>query len=136
MPTNIVSRATLNASFQTYATSQFKMKLPIVLSFLLACGGFAFDDCRSFLVETIPQDLIYNETIISKNTTEQLLQLIDSANSSIDIASFYWTLLGKDVMQNPVPESRAGELILNGIVNAAKNRSVRVRIAVNDDKDR
>ena len=109
----------------------------LVLALCLVVSFAAADpnQCRSYLVETIPQDLVYNETIISKDTHDQLLELIGSAKSSIDIASFYWTLQGKDVMSNPVPESKKGEDILNALVNVAKNKAVKVRIAVNDDKN-
>lgn len=99
-----------------------------------ACAAIEPKQCKSSLVETIPQDLSYNETIISKDTHLTIVALIKSAKFTIDIASFYWTLLGKDVMPNPVPESSKGEDILKALVSV-KSRSVKVRIAVNDDKN-
>lgn len=89
--------------------------------------------CSYELVETIPDDLTYSTNITTKPTYEELLKLINSANSSIDIASYYWTLRGEDVMPNPVPESVKGTNILNALIDAGKSRSVKVRIAVNGD---
>src|SRR5205807_4523295 len=57
------------------------------------------------------------------------------AQSSINIASFYWTLKGHDVMPNPDSSSQAGESFLESIANASR-RGVRVRIAVNEDNYR
>ena len=113
-----------------------KSALLIGLAFIVTSSKAAShnEECKSTLVETIPQHLTYNETVISKDTHDELLALINSATESIDIASFYWTLLGKDVMPKPVPESRKGEDILNALVSVAKNKSIKLRIAVNDDK--
>lgn len=90
--------------------------------------------CTSNLVETIPEHLTYNETVFSKDTHDELMRLINSATRQIDIASFYWTLLPKDVMPEPVPESRKGQDILDALVKVAKTKSIKLRIAVNDDK--
>lgn len=110
------------------------------LFFVLLFIGFPTfiyaETCRSYLTETIPKDLVFNQTIDSKDTHDQFLKLINSAKYSIDIASFYWTLLGKDVMpENPVPESKKGEDVLNALINVAKTKSIKIRIAVNDDKN-
>lgn len=93
------------------------------------------EQCSSQIVETLPRDLVYNETIISKQTHQGWLELIQSATKSIDIASFYWTLKGEDVMPSPVPESRDGEDILGALLTAGKKKSIKIRIAVNDGKD-
>lgn len=66
----------------------------ICLAFLTSLAAASHsEECKSHLVETIPQHLTYNETVISKDTHDELLALINSATHSIDIASFYWTLV-------------------------------------------
>lgn len=45
----------------------------------------------------------------------------------------YWSMLGKDVMPNPVPEAKRGEDIIKALVEANQTRSVKIRIAVSSD---
>jgi len=92
-------------------------------------------NCEAKIAETIPIGLTYNSSIISYSTSDELISLISNAKQSIDIASYYWTLLGTDVMPNPDESSLKGKMLLNEIVNASKTRSVKIRIAVNEDKD-
>jgi phospholipase D3/4 len=58
-------------------------------------------NCEAKIAETIPIGLTYNSSIISDSTFDELISLISNAKQSIDIASFYWTLLGTDVISNP-----------------------------------
>ncbi|XP_046910061.2 5'-3' exonuclease PLD3-like [Dermatophagoides farinae] len=123
---------------QLYTTIMFPMTivsfiLLILMMIIFLVSGTLFTR-HSFIVETLPHELNYNDENKSKPTADAWLELINSANHSIDIASMYWTMFGKDVMQNPVPESKKGEKFIAALIDAAKNRSIRLRIAVNDEK--
>ena len=43
------------------------------------------------MVESIPKNLTYSEPTTFMSTTDAWLKLISLANSSIEIASYYWT---------------------------------------------
>jgi phospholipase D3/4 len=92
-------------------------------------------NCIGRIAESIPEGLVFNSSFVSNSTFDQLIELISNAKQSIDIASFYWTLLGSDVMPEPEESSIDGTLLLQAIIDAGKTRSVKVRIAVNDDMD-
>lgn len=113
---------------------KLEQHLAVLALVFLTNTSLVRSECSYTFVETIPEDLAYNATITSKQTYDGLLELIQTANRTIDIASFYWTLRGVDVMQDPVPESVKGENILNALVNANKQRNVAIRIALNDDQ--
>ena len=53
------------------------------------------------LVESIPEGLVYPNKTIQPSIFDSWLRLIDIAESSIDIASFYWSLNGEDVVPHP-----------------------------------
>ena len=58
--------------------------------------------CRLTVVESIPDNLTYPEGSPSHPSTYHgWMSLLDSATTSIDIASFYWTLRGVDVYEDP-----------------------------------
>lgn len=150
-------------SFQFKATSAFSAKatfFPIMKQLLLTsfltiiiqasvltganvsranepCHGDTIESplkCSFDLVESIPEGLIYNESITSVPTSDSLLSLIHSSTQTLDIASFYWTLKGSDVMKNASSEwTSPGESILNAIMEAAR-RGVTVRVAADSGK--
>lgn len=88
--------------------------------------------CRFDVTESIPIGVTFKNGPVYNSTYNEIKSLIQNAQRTIDIASFYWTLKGTDVMPNPDSSSQEGEDFLNSLVNAAK-RGVRVRIAVNGD---
>lgn len=53
------------------------------------------------LVESIPEGLVYPNQTIQPSIFDSWLRLIDIAETSIDIASFYWSLKGEDVVPHP-----------------------------------
>ncbi|CAG2112046.1 unnamed protein product [Medioppia subpectinata] len=110
------------------------LSLIISLSNLLQIESLshAGSECGAQLVESIPIGLTYNSTIISKPTFDGLIGLVSSANSSIEIASLYWTLQGSDVMPHPDNSSLEGTKLLNALIDSSKSRSVKIRIAVNE----
>ncbi|XP_047652457.1 5'-3' exonuclease PLD4 isoform X3 [Phacochoerus africanus] len=70
------------------------------------------DSCRLVLVESIPQDL---PSVVGSPSAQPLaqawLQLLDAAQESIHVASFYWSLTGPDIGVND-SSSRLGEALL------------------------
>ncbi|XP_056630721.1 5'-3' exonuclease PLD3-like isoform X1 [Diorhabda sublineata] len=86
--------------------------------------------CRLSLTESIPEGLIYsNGSIVYPSTFDTWLDLINSANESIDIGSLYWTLRQSEVY--PDPSSLQGEKIFQSLVKAGVERGIKIRIAQN-----
>ena len=56
------------------------------------------DNCSISLVESIPIGLNYsNKSVIHQSTYQAWKKLIESAQSTIEIGSFYWTMRREDV---------------------------------------
>lgn len=89
------------------------------------------DSCKFVLVESIPQDLPY---ISARSAAQPLIQswmeLLDSAQDSIHIASYYWSLTGTDIGVND-PSSQPGEELL-GKLETLLARNVSLTIATSD----
>ncbi|XP_023021038.2 5'-3' exonuclease PLD3 isoform X1 [Leptinotarsa decemlineata] len=86
--------------------------------------------CRLSLVESIPEGMSYpNESIIYPSTFDTWLDLISSANTSIDIASLYWSLRQSEVY--PDSSSIQGEKIFQALLKAGTDRGIKIRIAQN-----
>ncbi|XP_050512587.1 5'-3' exonuclease PLD3-like isoform X2 [Diabrotica virgifera virgifera] len=97
-------------------------------------NGLLKDNCNNTcglsLVESIPEGLVYpNDSIIYPSTFDTWLDLINSANESIDIASLYWTLRQSEVY--PDPSSEQGEKIFQSLLKAGAERGITIRIAQN-----
>ncbi|KAL0281226.1 UNVERIFIED_CONTAM: hypothetical protein PYX00_002277 [Menopon gallinae] len=90
------------------------------------CGN----SCRIEIVETIPEGLVYNETLNHLDTFNLWKNLIWNANSSIDIASFYWTMRENETYAHP--SSKKGEEIYQALLNAGLRRNITIRIAQNE----
>jgi phospholipase D3/4 len=87
------------------------------------CSG-----CNLFLVESIPEGLVYpNNSVKYSSTFDTWDQLIHLANFSIEIASFYWTLRGIDVINHT--SAWEGEHIFNALLNAGTVRNISIKIA-------
>lgn len=57
--------------------------------------------CRLVLAESLPQDLPYAAGSPSAQSLAQAwLQLLDTAQESIHVASYYWSLTGSDIGVN------------------------------------
>ena len=90
--------------------------------------------CKFALTESIPVGLTYNSGPIFNSTFDELTSLVENANSTLDIAAFYFTLLGTDIMPEPDESSINGQKLLRSIIEAVK-RGIKTRITVNaDDK--
>lgn len=88
--------------------------------------------CAFHVTESIPVGLKFATGPTFNSTFHDLKQLVTTARDRLDIAAFYLTLMGTDVLPDPGESSRQGEELLESIIDAAK-RGVRTRIAVNDD---
>ncbi|GCB83293.1 hypothetical protein scyTo_0023749, partial [Scyliorhinus torazame] len=79
------------------------------------------------VAESVPDGLAYNENATKyQSTYNSWLNLINIANSSLDIASFYWTLTGCDINVTD-PTSKPGEILLHELGKLPlKNVSVRI----------
>ncbi|KAM9358791.1 5'-3' exonuclease PLD3 [Symphorus nematophorus] len=86
------------------------------------------DPCKIVLVESIPVGLDFNSSTAHLSIYHAWLNLMATARSSIDIASFYWTLTNKDTGTHE-PTAMLGETILE--VLAELSGKLSVRIAVN-----
>ncbi|KAL3873113.1 hypothetical protein ACJMK2_036269 [Sinanodonta woodiana] len=89
------------------------------------------DHCVLSLVESIPENLTFHSGAPSHMSTYSGLQrLISLAEHSIEIASFYWTLLGDDI---PFHDSSAwqGEALYKALIDAGQQREVKIKIAQN-----
>ena len=54
------------------------------------------------VVESIPENLTFpNGSAEHMSTYDGLMELLNLAETSIDIASFYWTLKGSDNVHDP-----------------------------------
>ncbi|XP_033212010.1 phospholipase D3-like isoform X2 [Belonocnema kinseyi] len=88
------------------------------------------DDCHISLVESIPIGLNYsNSSIIHPGTYQTWKELIESAQSTIEIGSFYWTLRREDVY--PDASAKEGEDIFQLLLEAGRDRGVQLKIAQN-----
>ncbi|XP_040334334.1 5'-3' exonuclease PLD4 [Herpailurus yagouaroundi] len=85
------------------------------------------DSCRLVLVESIPQDLPSAAGSPSAQPLAQAWsQLLDAAQESIHVASFYWSLTGPDIGVND-SSSRPGEALLSKLQQRlARNVSLAV----------
>ncbi|KAM4627485.1 5'-3' exonuclease PLD3 [Polymixia lowei] len=85
------------------------------------------DPCKIVLVESIPEGLEFNSSTAHPSIYETWLNLIGEARSSVDIASFYWTLTNKDTGTHE-PTADQGETILNRLAQASGTLSVRIAV--------
>ncbi|CAH1390970.1 unnamed protein product [Nezara viridula] len=84
-------------------------------------------NCSLSIVETIPDGMSYrNGSTPFKSTYDVWKEMIDGANESIEIASFYWTLRDSDV--NKFPGSEKGEDIFKSLMEAGTTRGLKIRI--------
>ncbi|CAL8347997.1 unnamed protein product [Arctogadus glacialis] len=90
------------------------------------------DTCRILLVESIPEGLVYNGSTANPSIYQAWLNLIGEARSSLDIASFYWTLTNKDTGTKE-PTANQGEDVLKRL--GELSGKLPVRIAVDLKKD-
>lgn len=88
------------------------------------------DACNMVLVESIPEGLVYPEnSTYHPSIFQTWLDLLNKAKSSVDIASFYWSLTNNDTGTHH-PSADQGEKILQELLKL-KQRGIALRVAVN-----
>ncbi|XP_041851462.1 5'-3' exonuclease PLD3 isoform X2 [Melanotaenia boesemani] len=91
------------------------------------------DPCKIVLVESIPEGLEFNSSSVNPSIFQAWINLMEEARSSVDIASFYWTLTNNDTKTHE-PTAYQGEAVLTRL--AELSGKLHVRIAVNTPQQR
>lgn len=115
--------------------SSIKMTFAIVslalLSSLVGTHQSSIDDeqCRYQIVESMPDKLEFNSSLVNppQATHESLLDLINNAKTTLDIASFYWMMNPPEPEFAVHPSSLPGRNIMDAIVRATK-RGVKLQV--------
>ncbi|XP_073955099.1 5'-3' exonuclease PLD3-like isoform X2 [Choristoneura fumiferana] len=87
------------------------------------------DECRLSLVESIPEGHMYPSNMTHLPTKNVWLDLIDEAQASIEIASYYWTLRFNELY--PYNSSIEGEQVFQALYAAGSKRHINLKIAQN-----
>lgn len=88
----------------------------------------ATDQCQMQLVESIPDHLNFSENSPSfMSSYEAWKLLLNVSETSLDIGSFYWTLRGVDVVEDPT--AAQGEDIFQSLMDLGLEGKVKIRIA-------
>ncbi|XP_008289319.1 phospholipase D3 [Stegastes partitus] len=85
------------------------------------------DPCRIVLVESIPEGLEFNSSTTHPSIFQAWMSLMSEARSSVDIASFYWTLTNQDT-HTEEPTAAQGEAVLQKLAELSGKLSVRVAV--------
>lgn len=87
------------------------------------------DPCKFVLVESIPEGLVYaDNSTVNPSIYQSWLDLLGTAKSSVDIASFYWSLTNNDT-KTKSPTADKGEQLLQELLKLPQ-RGITLRIAV------
>ncbi|XP_046741298.1 5'-3' exonuclease PLD3-like isoform X2 [Diprion similis] len=93
-------------------------------------GATCMDSCKINLVESIPIGMVYpNNSVQHPSTYNSWMELIASAQSSIEIAAMYWTMTRQEVY--PDDSAKEGEDVFEALLEAGRDRGVRLRFAQN-----
>lgn len=85
------------------------------------------DPCSFVLVESIPEGLVFNSSTTNPSIFSAWQQLMSEARSSLDIASFYWTMTNSDTGTHE-PSAAQGEAVLQRLAELSGKLSVRVAV--------
>ncbi|XP_024133427.1 5'-3' exonuclease PLD3 [Oryzias melastigma] len=91
------------------------------------------DSCRIVLVESIPVGVEFNSSTSHPSIFQAWMSLMSEARSSVDIASFYWTLTNRDTGTQE-PSAVQGETVLQTL--SELSGKLKVRIAVNTPQEK
>lgn len=83
--------------------------------------------CSVQLVESIPEDLVFNQTLGHMSTYEAWSKLLTLARKEIHLAGMYWSLRGQDVYSDP--SDWQGEDIFKQLLAARQERGLELKIA-------
>ncbi|XP_053604375.1 5'-3' exonuclease PLD3-like isoform X3 [Plodia interpunctella] len=87
------------------------------------------DQCRLSLVESIPEGHMYPPNMTHVATKNVWLDLIDEAQTTIEIASYYWSLRFNE--EYPYNSSIEGEQVFQALYAAGSKRNINLKIAQN-----
>lgn len=110
--------------FSEYPAPNISLRLPKAES----CS----DPCKIVLVESIPEGLQFNSSTTHPSIFQAWMSLMNEARSSLDVASFYWTLTNTDTHTHE-PTADQGETVLKKLAELSGKLSV--RIAVNTPQE-
>ncbi|KAM4590433.1 5'-3' exonuclease PLD3 [Fundulus diaphanus] len=85
------------------------------------------DPCRIVLVESIPEGLEFNSSTSNPSIFQAWSRLMSEARSSVDIASFYWTLTNEDTGTHE-PTASQGEEVLKRLAELSGKLDVRIAV--------
>lgn len=88
--------------------------------------------CTVELVESIPEGLIFNSSLVHTSTHAAWTRLIELSRDKIHLAGMYWSLRGQDVYSDP--SDWAGEDIFHKLMKVGRDEKVKLRIAQNAAK--
>ncbi|XP_071079916.1 5'-3' exonuclease PLD3-like [Haliotis cracherodii] len=89
------------------------------------------DQCLFTLVESIPESLHYqDDEQPHPSTGPTILDLIQSAEQTISVASFYWTLQKNDTTPMD-PSSRQGQAVFEALYDIGSQGQVKIQIVQN-----
>ncbi|XP_069017552.1 5'-3' exonuclease PLD3 [Embiotoca jacksoni] len=86
------------------------------------------DSCKIVLVESIPEGLEFNSSAAHPSIFQTWMNLMAEARSSLDIASFYWTLSNEDTGTHE-PTAHQGETVLSKLAELSGTLSVRIAVS-------
>lgn len=92
---------------------------------------FCSDPCKIVLVESVPEGLEFNSSATNPSIFQAWTHLMSEARSSVNIASFYWTLTNEDTGTHE-PTASQGEEVLKRL--AELSGKLHVRIAVDSQE--
>lgn len=85
------------------------------------------DPCNIVLLESIPEGVGFNSSTTNPSIFQGWINLMAEARSSLDIASFYWTLTNKDTGTEE-PTAYQGEKVLEKLSELSGRISVRIAV--------
>ncbi|XP_037812840.1 5'-3' exonuclease PLD3-like [Lucilia sericata] len=114
--------------FNSYLMKLLKFENILKLDYDYSVKSGAIDQCQMQLVESIPIHLNFTENSPSfMSSYEAWKLLLNISESSLDIGSFYWTLRGLDVIEDPT--AAEGEDIFQNLMDVGLEGKVKIRIA-------
>lgn len=110
-------------------------QVPLLLIIATCClmkvtSADPVSNCRHEIVESMPDKLHFNTTLRFKvrPTHDSLIEMIDNAQKTLRIASFYWTLSAEGEFAND-PTAMPGKQIMDAVEKAAV-RGVNIQIVL------
>ncbi|MEQ2242963.1 hypothetical protein ILYODFUR_002205 [Ilyodon furcidens] len=91
------------------------------------------DPCKIVLVESIPEGLEFNSSTTNPSIFQAWINLMSEARSSVDIASFYWTLTNEDTGTQE-PTASQGEEVLKRLAELSGKLHVRIAVDTQEGK--